>query len=272
MPETLTGHTIAAQGQPVLDNNRPPDAADANDHGPRTPRRRTAARAATPTASTASPNMVCCGCNASSSRSRSCARTVNHTRISTTDAANLRNQPRTVDTGTQLHRRPPMAVTGRFRRERRADHRDLVTATQQRVFPDQHVRDPTLDTPRTSRTTTLLPTHAAHNTLTGRSPRAETTLTNRALQLACRQSAFDFHAVSSYDSHQCPSGHQEEPSRSLPSDTREGSYASDHAHAPTPPNQTTTIASLTQHVATEPAQPQSAWRSTRKPHMTRLFR
>lgn len=130
-------------------------------------------------------------------------------------------------------------MTGCFRRERRADHSDLVTATQQRVFPDQHVRDPTLDAPRPSRTTALLTASATHHTLTGRSPRAETTPTNRAPQLACRQSAFDFHAVSSYDSHQCPSGHQQEPSRSLPSESREGSYASAHAHASTPLNQTT---------------------------------
>lgn len=100
MTETLPAHTPAAQGQPVLDNNLPPDTADANDHGARTPRRRTAARAATPTASTASANTDPAGCTGLSSRSRSCASAVNHTRISTTAAANRRSQPRTVDTGT----------------------------------------------------------------------------------------------------------------------------------------------------------------------------
>ena len=52
---TISNHTSAAQGQPVLDNNRPFDAFDANHHGPDNPNLNDAARAATAIASTASP-------------------------------------------------------------------------------------------------------------------------------------------------------------------------------------------------------------------------
>ncbi len=96
----MPAQQTAAQGQPVLDNNRPRLADDANDHGPAGPSRNTAARAATPTASTASANTVAAGSIGPSNGSRSCANTVNQTRTMPALTANRRSQPRTVDTGT----------------------------------------------------------------------------------------------------------------------------------------------------------------------------
>ena len=84
----------------MLDNNRPPLANDANRHAPTGPNRNTAALAATPIASTASPTAVPAGPIGPSNGSRSCANTVNQTRTIAALTAKRRNQPRTVDTGT----------------------------------------------------------------------------------------------------------------------------------------------------------------------------
>ena len=84
----------------MLDNNRPRLASDANDHAPTGPNRNTAALAATPIASTASPTAVNAAAIGPSIGSRSCANTVNQTRIISALRAKRRNQPRTVDTGT----------------------------------------------------------------------------------------------------------------------------------------------------------------------------
>ena len=70
-PVTLTAQRGAAQGQPVLDNNRPAVALDANDHGAIALTRNDPARAATPIASTASPTTVWAGVNGASIGSRS---------------------------------------------------------------------------------------------------------------------------------------------------------------------------------------------------------
>lgn len=53
---TLTASQGANQGEVVLETNLPTVSTDAHDHGDRGPNRNDAARAATPTASTASAN------------------------------------------------------------------------------------------------------------------------------------------------------------------------------------------------------------------------
>lgn len=84
----------------MLDNNRPRLAADANRHGSTEPNRNDAARAATATASTASPTSVPVGASGANIGSRSWANTVNQTRTASALWAKRRSQPRTVDTGT----------------------------------------------------------------------------------------------------------------------------------------------------------------------------
>lgn len=83
----------------MLESNRPRLAADANDHGATGANRNDDARAATATASTASPTAVPVGATGANNGSRSWASTVNHTRIDSTLRAKQRNQPRTVETG-----------------------------------------------------------------------------------------------------------------------------------------------------------------------------
>ena len=95
----MPAQQTAAQGQPVLDNSRPRLADDANDHAPTGPSRNTAALAATPIASTASPTTDPAGPIGPSNGSRSWANTVNQTRTIPALTANRRSQPRTVDTG-----------------------------------------------------------------------------------------------------------------------------------------------------------------------------
>ncbi len=84
----------------MLDNNRPRLAEDANDHGAAAPSRNPAARAAAPTASTASPNSVVAGASTPNNGSKPWANTVNHTRIASALRAKRRNHPRTVEAGT----------------------------------------------------------------------------------------------------------------------------------------------------------------------------
>lgn len=91
------------RGNPCWERSRPPLAEDANDHGAIVPSRNAAARAATATASTASPDGVPVGATGATGAnigSRLWARTVNHTRIASALAAKRRNQPRTVEGGT----------------------------------------------------------------------------------------------------------------------------------------------------------------------------
>ena len=95
----MPAQQTAAQGQPVLDNSRPRLADDANDHALTGPSRNTAALAATPIASTASPTTVNAGPIGPSNGSRSWANTVNQTRTIPALSAKRRSQPRTVDTG-----------------------------------------------------------------------------------------------------------------------------------------------------------------------------
>ena len=83
----------------MLDNSRPRLAADANDHGATGANRNVAARAATATASTASPTTVPVGAIGANNGSRSWANTVNHTRTASALAAKRRSHPRTVETG-----------------------------------------------------------------------------------------------------------------------------------------------------------------------------
>ena len=96
----MAAQPAVAQGQPVLHNNSPPVATDANDHGPLEPNRNDPARAATAIDSTASPNADAVGANGASIRSKSWASTVNHERIASALEAKRRSQPRTVDAGT----------------------------------------------------------------------------------------------------------------------------------------------------------------------------
>jgi hypothetical protein len=112
-----------------LESRHPRLAADANLHGATGAKRSDAARAATATASTASPNVVAVGSSGASIGSRSWANTVNHTRTASALTANRRNQPRAVDAGT------PAAIAARrmpdprrLSHQRRPDHLDQITA------------------------------------------------------------------------------------------------------------------------------------------------
>lgn len=96
----MAAQTAAAQGQPVLESSRPRLADEANDHGSTGARRNDAARAATATASTASPTGVPLGATGANIGSRPWARTVNQALTASALTAKRRSQPRTVDTGT----------------------------------------------------------------------------------------------------------------------------------------------------------------------------
>src|SRR4029453_17901768 len=85
---TFAAQPAGAQGQLVLESSRPALATDANDQGWPGASRNDAARAATAIASTASPNDVAVGTSTASIGSRSCASTVNHTRIASPLDAN----------------------------------------------------------------------------------------------------------------------------------------------------------------------------------------
>lgn len=67
----LTAQPTGAQGQPVLDSSRPRLAIDANNHGAIRANRNDDARAATATASTASPTAVPVGAIGANNGSRS---------------------------------------------------------------------------------------------------------------------------------------------------------------------------------------------------------
>lgn len=97
--ERFAAQRAATQGQPALDNSRPRLAIDANDHGATGAIRNDVARAATATASTASPTADPVGAIGANNGSRSWANTVNHTRTCSAFSANRRSHPRTVDTG-----------------------------------------------------------------------------------------------------------------------------------------------------------------------------
>lgn len=84
----------------MLESKRPRLADDANNHASTGPSRNDAARAATPIASTASPTTVAIAVIGASNGSKSCARTVNHTRTGSAFTAKRRSHPRAVDTGT----------------------------------------------------------------------------------------------------------------------------------------------------------------------------
>ncbi len=77
----------------MLESSRPEVADDANDHGNTGQSRNDAARAATPTASTASPNAVPVGTTGASIGSKPWASTVNHTRTCSAFKAKRRSQP-----------------------------------------------------------------------------------------------------------------------------------------------------------------------------------
>ena len=93
----MNDHTGATQGQLVLDNNLPAVTADANCHAGRGPSRRTAAAAATPTASRASANTEPAGTIGANIGSNATAQRVKCPRTRSATNAKRRNQPRTVD-------------------------------------------------------------------------------------------------------------------------------------------------------------------------------
>ena len=92
----------------MLDNNPPPDNRPAVGHAARGPKRITAARVATPTASTASPTGVPDGDGGSEPGDNTNAHCVKNAAITTARDRNRRSHPRTVDAGT-----PRRAATGR---------------------------------------------------------------------------------------------------------------------------------------------------------------
>lgn len=97
---TLPAHTGANQRQLVLANKPPPVNRPANAHTAPGPNRRTAARVATPTASTASPNALPAGTGGSEPGANVSAHCVKNAAITEARNRNRRNQPRTVAAGT----------------------------------------------------------------------------------------------------------------------------------------------------------------------------
>lgn len=96
---TLPAHTGANQRQLVLANKPPPVNRPANAHTPLGPNRRTPARVATPTASTASPTTLPEGRGGSEPGANTSAHRVKNEAMLTARARNRRNQPRTVAAG-----------------------------------------------------------------------------------------------------------------------------------------------------------------------------
>jgi hypothetical protein len=158
-----------------------------------------------------------------------------------------------------------MPATCRTGRQRDTDHIDPITATQQTVVADQHMRHRAHRAPRTSSTMPHLDPASAQNPRPGPPPRTQTTPTIRALQPASQQDAFDFQPIRSYNLHQCPRASR----RTLPSPAKvsSGGFLRVHdKHCPTNANNDTNSRPRptipTPDVATPTARPQHAWRST----------
>ena len=97
---TLPAHTGANQRQVVLANNPPPVNRAARAHTRPGPNRRTAARVATPTASTASATGLPVAAGGSEPGANANAHRVKNAAIAAARATNRRSQPRTVAAGT----------------------------------------------------------------------------------------------------------------------------------------------------------------------------
>lgn len=87
------------QGEFVLESNRPAVNTDTHDHPGRGPRRNDAARAATPTASTASAHAEPAGATPAKFGSNRSAHTVKCAATRPTATRKRRSQPRTVEAG-----------------------------------------------------------------------------------------------------------------------------------------------------------------------------
>ena len=96
---TLPVHIGVNQRQLVLDNKPPPVNRPARSHTGPGPNRRTAARVAIPTASTASPTALLVGAGGSEPGANTSAHCVKNAAIVAARNRNRRNQPRTVATG-----------------------------------------------------------------------------------------------------------------------------------------------------------------------------
>jgi hypothetical protein len=171
-------------------------------------------------------------------------------------------------------RDPTMPATCRTGRQRDTDHIDPITATQQTVVADQHMRHRAHRAPRTSSTMPHLDPASAQNPRPGPPPRTQTTPTIRALQPASQQDAFDFQPIRSYNLHQCPRASR----RTLPSPAKvsSGGFLRVHdKHCPTNANNDTNSRPRptipTPDVATPTARPQHAWRSTVVPAEAECF-
>ena len=115
------------------------------------------------------------------------------------------------DRHTRQHSHPSVPDPGRLRDQRRTDHTNRVTSTQQRVRADQHMRHRATGTSRASRTTPLLTATTTDVPPPPETPRPQPAATPRTTQLASRQGAFDFQLVSSYDQQQVPPGIRKGP-------------------------------------------------------------
>ena len=142
------------------------------------PNRSTNARAATPITATASANAPPAGATAPSSTSSANAHREKCARITSASRPNRRNQPRTVSVGT-----PSRSAIGRCPSpparadERRADHRDDVTAPQQTRVRQQHMRRLAAATLRAPRPQ---PPKPANQALARVAPWTQPALTGRA--------------------------------------------------------------------------------------------
>jgi hypothetical protein len=228
----LAAQPAGAQGQPVLESNRPRLAIDANDHGSTGARRADTARAATAMASTASPVGVAVGANRARSGSRPWAqdREPGPDRLGVDREAAQPTPHRRHRHAHQIHR-PAMAGSGGLGHQRRADHLDQVTSAQERVSADQHVCRRASDASGPARPAPLVTGMGTDHPPPSRTPRTQPAATVGTAELARHQRAFDLGAVGSYDLQQCLRA----PGRALPS-TRQRSTGGplrvqDHVHA-----------------------------------------
>jgi hypothetical protein len=153
-PRTLTS-AASNRGQLVWHSRLPPHSTLTTDHAGRDPNRNTNARAATATASNASPATLPAGSTRPSPGSSACAHRVKCDRIASAPATNARRHPRTVDTAN-----PASAATRRCPRPAAtiATNAAPITATSswRRTRPRSLSR-------------TCVPAHARHFARRGRS-------------------------------------------------------------------------------------------------------
>ena len=107
-----------------------------------------------------------------------------------------------------------MALTARMSKQRRTNHRDLVTATNQQTIRQQHLRFLATHTTGPTRPNPPFTTNTAHRSRTPMRPPGQPVTTRRAPQQALRQLPLDLIRISLYhEDHDASGITQEGPPR-----------------------------------------------------------